>query len=224
METHCFYGVFLFCGSVRQICAFIVGEYEKMNSKHRKGVPFPYFRPLRPAARRLKIACWEVSQTLFAGRKERGMSGRKRTVQIKFRVTEEERALIEQKMKLVPTRNMESYLRKMAIDGYIIQIDHSDIKAMTAEIQKIGVNINQIARRVNATGSVYKEDIEEIKGVLAEIWAVTKIKPVKSTLSKALDYIQNPDKTDGKMLVSSFGCSYETADIEFAFTLSQSVG
>ena len=45
--------------------------------------------------------------------------------------------------------------------------------------------------------------------------AVTKIKPVKSTLSKALDYIENPDKTDGKMLVSSFGCSYETADIEF---------
>ena len=45
--------------------------------------------------------------------------------------------------------------------------------------------------------------------------AVTKIKPVKSTLSKALDYIQNPDKTDKKMLVSSFGCSYETADIEF---------
>ena len=45
--------------------------------------------------------------------------------------------------------------------------------------------------------------------------AVTKIKPIKSTLKKALDYIQNPDKTDGKMLVSSFGCSYETADIEY---------
>ena len=51
--------------------------------------------------------------------------------------------------------------------------------------------------------------------------AVTKIKPIKSTLSKALDYIQNPDKTDGKTLVSSFGCSYETADIEFEYTLSQ---
>ena len=50
--------------------------------------------------------------------------------------------------------------------------------------------------------------------------AVTKIKPIKSTLSKALDYIENPDKTDGKMLVSSFGCSYETADIEFEYTLS----
>ena len=53
--------------------------------------------------------------------------------------------------------------------------------------------------------------------------AVTKIKPVKSTLKKALDYIQNPDKTDGKMLVSSFGCSPETADIEFAFTMAQAL-
>ena len=108
------------------------------------------------------------------------MNGRKRTVQIKFRVTEEERALIEQKMKLVPTKNMAAYLRKISIDGYIIQTDHSDIKAMTAEIQKIGVNINQIAKRVNATGSVYQEDIEEIKGVLAEIWRLQRLSLLKA--------------------------------------------
>ena len=102
------------------------------------------------------------------------MNGRKRKIQIKFYVTEEERALIEQKMKLVPTRNMAAYLRKIAIDGYIIQTDHSDIKGMTAEIQKIGVNINQIAKRVNATGSVYQEDIEEIKGVLAASFSSTE--------------------------------------------------
>ena len=53
--------------------------------------------------------------------------------------------------------------------------------------------------------------------------ATTKIKPIKSTLSKALDYIQNPSKTDDKMLVSSYGCSFETADIEFDFTLSQAM-
>ena len=53
--------------------------------------------------------------------------------------------------------------------------------------------------------------------------AITKIKPVKSTLSKALDYIQNSDKTDGKMLVSSFGCAYETADIEFELEMSRNV-
>ena len=108
------------------------------------------------------------------------MNGRKRKVQIKFYVTEEERALIEQKMKLVPTRNMAAYLRKISIDGYIIQTDHSDIKAMTAEIQKIGVNINQIEKRVNATGSVYQEDIEEIKGVLSEIWRLQRLSLLKA--------------------------------------------
>jgi Bacterial mobilisation protein (MobC). len=106
--------------------------------------------------------------------------GRKRNVQIKFRVTEEERELIMQRMKQIPTRNMAAYLRKMAIDGYIVQVDHSDIKAMTAELQKIGVNINQIAKRANATGDVYREDIDEIKGVLAEIWRLQRY-----TLSKA---------------------------------------
>ena len=74
--------------------------------------------------RRLKIACLEVSQTLGMERSD-CMNGRKRKIQIKFYVTEEERALIEQKMKLVPTRNMAAYLRKIAIDGYIIQTDQS---------------------------------------------------------------------------------------------------
>ena len=104
------------------------------------------------------------------------MNNRKRNVQIKFRVTEEERNLIEEKMKQVPTRNMETYLRKMAIDGYIIQVDHSDIKKMTAELQKIGVNINQIANRVNSTGVIYKEDIgdmkQEIEHFSKELWQI----------------------------------------------------
>ncbi len=58
------------------------------------------------------------------------MDERKRTVQIKFRVTEAERDLILEKMKLIPTRtkNMAAYLRKIAIDGYILQVDHTDIK------------------------------------------------------------------------------------------------
>ena len=108
------------------------------------------------------------------------MNNRKRNVQIKFRVTEEERSLIEEKMKQVPTRNMEAYLRKMAIDGYIIQVDHSDIKKMTAELQKIGVNINQIAKRANATGNMYQEDIEEIKGALKEIWRLQRLSLLKA--------------------------------------------
>jgi len=108
------------------------------------------------------------------------MKNRKRNIQLKIWVTAEERKLIEHKMSLVPTNQIGAYLRKMAIDGYIIQIDHADIKAMTAEIQKIGVNVNQIAKRVNATGSVYQEDIEEIKEVLAEIWRLQRLSLLKA--------------------------------------------
>ena len=108
------------------------------------------------------------------------MNNRKRNVQIKFRVTKEERSLIEEKMKQVPTSNMEAYLQKMAIDGYIIQVDYSDIRKMTAELQKIGVNINQIAKRANATGNVYQEDIEEIKGALKEIWRLQRLSLLKA--------------------------------------------
>jgi SepF-like predicted cell division protein (DUF552 family) len=103
------------------------------------------------------------------------MVGRERNIQVKFRVTEEEREIIVAKMRLLHTNNLAAYLRKMALDGHIVMVDHSDIKAMTAEIQRVGNNVNQIARRVNSTGNAYKEDIEEIKGALAEIWRLQRL-------------------------------------------------
>ena len=79
------------------------------------------------------------------------MNGRKRTVQIKFRVTEAERDLILEKMKLVPTRNMAAYLRKIAIDGYIIQIDHADISPRPASVLSRRAPLNgRYTRRVQA--------------------------------------------------------------------------
>ena len=102
------------------------------------------------------------------------MEGRKRTVQVKFYVTEEERRLIREKMKLIPTRNMAAYLRKMAIDGYVVHIDTTDIRAQTAELQKIGVNVNQIARRLNSMGPLYTQDVADIKGALAQIWQLQR--------------------------------------------------
>ncbi|MEH2949639.1 plasmid mobilization relaxosome protein MobC [Lachnospiraceae bacterium 29-91] len=107
------------------------------------------------------------------------MAERKRAIQLKFYVTEQERTLIEEKMKLLQTDNLGAYLRKMAIDGYIIQLDYTAVKEQTAEIQKVGVNVNQIARRVNSTGNAYKEDLEEIKGALEKIWQLQRY-----TLSK----------------------------------------
>lgn len=102
------------------------------------------------------------------------MENRKRNIQIKFRVTEEEKKLIEQKMAQLPTHQIGAYMRKMAIDGLIIYTDTSNIKEFTQELQAIGRNINQIARRVNSSGSVYDEDIAEIKERLKEVWHIQR--------------------------------------------------
>lgn len=88
--------------------------------------------------------------------------------------------MIEQKMKSLHTGNFSAYARKMLIDGYIVNIDHSDIKMQTAEIQKIGVNVNQIAKRINATGTMYAQDIEDIKGALNEIWRLQRLSLLKA--------------------------------------------
>ena len=102
------------------------------------------------------------------------MANRKRDIQMKFWVTEEEKTMIEEKMKLLPTQRYGAYLRKMAIDGYIIYTDTADIKVMNKELSAIGRNINQIAKRLNAGGTAYKEDIQEIKERLDEIWQLQR--------------------------------------------------
>jgi hypothetical protein len=106
--------------------------------------------------------------------------GRKRNVLLKFRVTEAERDLIYEKMRLLHTNNLAAYARKMLIGGYIIAPDNSDLKAVAAEMQKIGVNINQIARRVNAGGSFYEQDLDGIKRGMEDIWRL-----LRSSLLKA---------------------------------------
>lgn len=102
------------------------------------------------------------------------MANRKRNIQMKFYVTEEEKRLIDEKMAQLPTRRYGAYLRKMAIDGYIIYTVTMDIKEMNAALSAIGRNINQIARRVNAGGNVYQADMEEIRGRLDQIWQLQR--------------------------------------------------
>lgn len=102
------------------------------------------------------------------------MANRTRNIVLRVPVTEEERALIQQKMAQLHTKNFSAYARKLLIDGYIINVDHSDIKAQTAELQKIGVNVNQIAKRLNTLGPVYAQDVEDIKGALTEIWQLQR--------------------------------------------------
>jgi hypothetical protein len=128
------------------------------------------------------FACWGKPQTpVNSNPKERhGMSnestdGLKRPIQIKFRVTEAERDLIHEKMRQLGTNNLAAYMRKISIDGYVINTDNTDLKAIAAEMQKIGVNINQIAKRVNSTSRIYEQDFTEIRGKVNEIWQLLRL-------------------------------------------------
>ena len=129
------------------------------------GNPFP----LNP-----KNACWEHPKPCYEKRRDTTMANRKRNIQVKFYVTAEEKELMEQKMAQLQTKRIGAYLRKMAIDGYIIQVDTKDIKEMNKLLSAIGRNINQIAKRVNAGGPTYQADMEEIRERLDQIWQLQR--------------------------------------------------
>ncbi len=102
------------------------------------------------------------------------MAERTRPIRIEFCVTEQERQLIQNKMAQLGTRNMGAYLRKMAIDGYIIKVDYTQQKKLAAAVSRVASNINQICRLINSTGSLYAEDVAELKERQAEIWSLLK--------------------------------------------------
>ncbi len=107
------------------------------------------------------------------------MANRKRTVPLMFYVSEEEHKMIRRKMYLSHTKNMSAYLRKMAIDGYIIHTDTTPLKQQFEEMHKIGVNINQIAKKLNETGDLYPEEMQEVKEMVKQIWHILKSSPLK---------------------------------------------
>ena len=99
---------------------------------------------------------------------------RRRDVEIKLRVTTEEKALIEKKMAQIGTANMNAYIRKMAIDGYAVNLELPELREMVSLLRRSGANLNQIARRVNQTGRVYDTDLEDIRQGYEKLWDATR--------------------------------------------------
>ena len=91
-----------------------------------------------------------------------------------FYVNDDELQRIEKKRKSIGINSRSTYLRKVAIDGYVIHIDYADLKEHTRQIRMIGININQIAHHLNATGEIYKTDMESIKKMMEEIWRLQR--------------------------------------------------
>lgn len=98
------------------------------------------------------------------------MANRNRPVQVKFRVTPEERALIDKRMEQAGINNMAAYLRKMAIDGYVVKLELPELRDFISLLRRTSNNFNQIARRVNSTDRIYADDIVEMKNLLEQIW------------------------------------------------------
>lgn len=97
---------------------------------------------------------------------------REREVHLKFRVKPEERQIIEQKMALLGTSNMAAYLRKMAIDGYIINLEVPELRDLISLLRRSSNNLNQLAKRVNTTGRFYAEDLEDLRQSFDRLWGM----------------------------------------------------
>ena len=104
------------------------------------------------------------------------MANRTRPNQILFFVSDDEKKIIKAKMAQLGTKNMGAYLRKMAIDGYIIKVDYTQQKKLAAAVSRVASNINQICRRINSTGRCYEDDVAELKARQAEIWELLKVR------------------------------------------------
>lgn len=95
---------------------------------------------------------------------------RVRKIQLNFRVTEQERRLIEERMQELGTTNREAYLRKIAIDGMIVKLEVQELKEIVSLMRRTSNNVNQIARRLNETGRIYEADITDVHNQQEQLW------------------------------------------------------
>lgn len=94
--------------------------------------------------------------------------------QILLRVSDTEYEMIKHRMKLCNETNMNRYIRRMAIDGCVFNMNHTPIDKMNYELNKIGANINQIAYKVNSTSSIYESEMQNIRESMKTIWQLLK--------------------------------------------------
>ena len=94
----------------------------------------------------------------------------KKSVRTEFVMSEQDAELVRERMAELGITNLSAYLRKMAVDGYIIHLDMSDIQEMIRLLRICSNNLNQYARRANETGSVYSADVEDLRTRLDSLW------------------------------------------------------
>ena len=104
------------------------------------------------------------------------MANRKRNIQLKICLNEEEKQIFEKKMKLAKCKTMSHFLRKCVLEKEIYQVDLQPFADLQGLLYNVTSNINQIAKRVNSTGIIYSDDINDMKKqidhISKEIWQI----------------------------------------------------
>lgn len=96
--------------------------------------------------------------------------GEKKTVRMQLVISQKEADLVKERMAELGITNLSAYLRKMAVDGYIIHLDTGDIQEMVRLLRICSNNLNQYARRAHETGSIYAADVEDLRRRLDRLW------------------------------------------------------
>ena len=122
-----------------------------------------------------KQSGYATKQTGYFWTKQLGLN-------INFRVSSEELAVIEQKMSQFGTSNREAYLRKMALDGYVVKLELPELKELVSLMRRSSNNLNQLTRKVHETGRVYDTDLEDISQRQEQLWE--GVREILTQLSK----------------------------------------
>ena len=112
------------------------------------------------------------------------MANRTRTHRNEFHLNDDEQYILNEKFRLSKMKSKSAFLRKLVLYGFVYDVDYSHIREMNAQLGKIGGNLNQIAKRVNTTNTIYKKDMDDIKELMNQIWQLQKFMVSKQPLIK----------------------------------------
>ena len=102
------------------------------------------------------------------------MQNEGRIIPIQIYLTEEEKQILDIKYKMSKCRSRGAFIRKMILEGFVYEVDFSELKRFNFLMSNISNNINQIAHRINETRSIFKHDIDEVKEEIKKLWQLQR--------------------------------------------------
>ena len=112
------------------------------------------------------------------------MANRTRTNRNEFHLNDDEQYILDEKFRLSGMKSKSAFLRKLILYGYVYDVDYSYLRNYNTELGRISSSLNQIAKRINSTGNIYQEDMDEVKELMNEVWRTQKSMLSKQPLIK----------------------------------------